>query len=253
MHGVTTQYRVDPRSEYVIGVASGRSFQATRGRVRRVVRPGELVVWDPSGAHVGSPAEGGPWEARLIVIELPDLSALSSDPDVARPDLEFPDPVVRDTVLTTGFLRLHRAMERPASALERESMLAAWLQDVVTSPTARQLPQQRAARRDVAVRRACECLRDSPTTNVTLDELAAAAGTSKFRLVRLFRAAFGVPPHVFQVGQRVAAARRLLERGAKPSEVAALVGFFDQSHLHRHFQPRLGMTPGQYANAFSHR
>ena len=255
MHGVTTQYRVDPRGEYVIGVGNRRRFQATRGRARHVVRPGDLVMWDPSAAHTGSPLDDGPWEARLMVIELPDLTALTADPGDREPELDFPDPVVRDPALTTDFLRLHRAMDGPASTLERQSMLATWLQDATTrSPTWRQrTAHRRVTRKDIAVRRACEYLRDNPMTNVTLDQLADAAGTSKFQLVRLFRSAFGVPPHAFQVGQRVGAARRLLERGVNPSEVAVRVGFFDQSHLHRHFQPRLGMTPRQYADAFRRR
>ena len=211
-------------------------------------------MWDPSAAHSGSPLDSGPWEARLMVIELPDLMALTADPD-SEPDLDFPDPVVRDSALTTDFLRLHRVMDGPASTLERQSMLATWLQDAATrSPTWRQrTAHRRVTRKDIAVRRACEYLRDNPMTNVTLDQLADAAGTSKFQLVRLFRSAFGVPPHAFQVSQRVGAARRLLERGVNPSEVAVRVGFFDQSHLHRHFQPRLGMTPRQYADAFRRR
>jgi AraC-like DNA-binding protein len=40
-------------------------------------------------------------------------------------------------------------------------------------------------------------------------------------------------------------ARRLLERGEHPADVAAIAGFTDQSHLHRHFTRRLGMTPKQ--------
>ena len=111
--------------------------------------------------------------------------------------------------------------------------------------------QRRTASSDPAVGRALEYLRDNSANNVSLDQLADASGTSKFRLVRLFRVAFGVGPHAFQVSQRVAAARRLLERGMAPVEAAVEVGFFDQSHLHRHFQPRLGVTPREYASWFS--
>ena len=79
--------------------------------------------------------------------------------------------------------------------------------------------------------------------------MAAAGGVSRHRLTRLFRAAYGVPPHRFVLAQRLRAARRLLERGGAPAEVAAQTGFFDQSHLHRHFTRTLGMTPGAYAAA----
>jgi AraC-like DNA-binding protein len=87
--------------------------------------------------------------------------------------------------------------------------------------------------------------------NVTLDELATAAGISRFRVSRLFTAGFGLPPHRFQLAQRLRLARRLLERGTDPTEAAACTGFFDQSHLHRHFVRTIGTTPGRYAAAFA--
>jgi AraC-like DNA-binding protein len=90
---------------------------------------------------------------------------------------------------------------------------------------------------------------DDLARNLTLSEVAAAAGVSRHRLTRLFRAAYGLPPHRFVLAQRIRAARRLLERGVAPAEAAAQTGFFDQSHLHRHFTRTLGMTPGAYAAA----
>jgi transcriptional regulator GlxA family with amidase domain len=104
-------------------------------------------------------------------------------------------------------------------------------------------------RADPAVRTAVEYLHDDITRNVSLDELAAAAGASKYQLVRRFTAVIGVPPHTYQVALRVNLARRLLERGERATDVAGLAGFADQSHLNRHFRRRLGKTPAQYAQA----
>jgi AraC-like DNA-binding protein len=44
---------------------------------------------------------------------------------------------------------------------------------------------------------------------------------------------------------QVELARRLLERGCGIAETAARTGFFDQSHLHRHFR-RFGLSPKAY-------
>jgi len=41
-------------------------------------------------------------------------------------------------------------------------------------------------------------------------------------------------------------ARRLLLAGQRPAEVAAAVGFYDQSHLSRHFKRHLGVSPARY-------
>jgi AraC-like DNA-binding protein len=97
-------------------------------------------------------------------------------------------------------------------------LLADWLRDVSGGEQSAAAP--RRARSDPALRRACELLHDRLPANVTLDELELAAGVSRHRLSRLFRAAFGMPPHRFQLAQRIALARRMLERGAGVAEVA---------------------------------
>jgi AraC-like DNA-binding protein len=51
------------------------------------------------------------------------------------------------------------------------------------------------------------------------------------------------------VDRRFRAARRRLERGEPPGDVAAACGFFDQSHLNRVFKARMGVTPGAYRAA----
>jgi AraC-like DNA-binding protein len=98
---------------------------------------------------------------------------------------------------------------------------------------------------------ACDYLADRPERNVGLDELAAAAGIGKFRLIRLFRERTGLPPHALQVAHRVRKARRLLEAGETIANIAAATGFADQSHLNRHFQRSLGVTPGEYRRRFN--
>jgi AraC-like DNA-binding protein len=250
MRGVTTHYRMDPVGEFVIGVASHRAYRLHRGRSSQLVSPGRLVVLDPSTSHSGSPAGRAPWAGRLLVAELPDLEAAVADEDGhALFDAGFDDPLVGDGQLASRFAAVHRDMARGASTLERQSQLVAFLDDVAAAGPAANRRTRRVTRDDPAVRRALDRLRGDPTRNISLAELAMVAGTTRSRLVRLFKAAFGVPPHAFQIGQRVMLARRLLERGVRATDVAPAAGFTDQSHLHRHFRRRLGLTPTQYARA----
>jgi len=90
-------------------------------------------------------------------------------------------------------------------------------------------------------------LRERISDSVTLDDLALHAGLDKFHLCRAFRAQIGMPPHAYLTHLRVARARRLLERGVVASQVASLVGFYDQSQLNRHFRRIVGTTPGRHA------
>ena len=106
-------------------------------------------------------------------------------------------------------------------------------------------------RDDKALRLARDYLADRPERNISLDELATAAGIGKFRLIRLIRQRTGLPPHALQLAHRIRNARRLLEAGETITEAAAAAGFADQSHLHRHFLRSLGVTPAEYQQRFA--
>jgi AraC-like DNA-binding protein len=249
MAGRTRSYAMEPRGEYVFGVTAGAPMRAQRGRERYLVSPGQLLAFDPSAAHAGSLADGRAWFARLIVVEVGDLAVLAGDHE--SPGLPvgvcIPNPMLDDPGLAADFVRLHRALDGPATRLERDVRLAEWLHRVVTNRGAHQVPRPgRTPRDERALRLARDYLADRPEHHVGLDELAGAAGIGKFRLVRLFREQTGLPPYAFQIAHRIRRARRLLEAGQPIASVAASTGFADQSHLHRYFQRSLGITPLTY-------
>jgi AraC-like DNA-binding protein len=246
MHGVTASYAVDPVGECVVGLILAGGMEVRRGRERHVFEPGDIAAWDPSARHVGRPHRSERWEARLIVLDLPAVTDLVLDRDGPAGHVDFRSPRLRDTRLAQGFLRLHRALEDATWPLERETLLLEWLTDVADRDIGTR-GSAWSARRDPALRRARDLLLEEPAPNVTLAQLATAAGASRHRLTRLFRLAYGLPPHRFLLAQRLRLARCLLERGTPVAEVALLAGFFDQSHLHRHFRPTLGVTPARYA------
>src|SRR5215212_10624024 len=215
MHGTTASYAVDPVGEYVLGIVLAGGMRVRRGTEIHRFAPGDVCAWDPSGRHEGRPWRSARWEARLIVLELPDVRELVRDPEAAGGDVVLASPRRRDRRLAQGFLELHAALEASAWRLERDTLLQEWLR-ALAGREAGVAP--RAARRDPALRRACELLGDDLARNLTLADVAAAVGVSRHRLTRLFRAAYGLPPHRFVLGQRIRAARRLLEHGAAPAE-----------------------------------
>jgi AraC-like DNA-binding protein len=81
---------------------------------------------------------------------------------------------------------------------------------------------------------------------VSLGTLAAIAGFSPFHLCRVFERVVGVPPHVYQLDVRLTKAAGLLARGKRIVSVAMETGFCDQSHFHRAFKRKFGVTPRQY-------
>ena len=82
---------------------------------------------------------------------------------------------------------------------------------------------------------------------MSLREAAGTLYAHPVHLVRAFSAEFDISPHQYLVTRRVDRARRLLLAGEPPHAVAAATGFYDQSHLTRHFKRVVGTTPARYA------
>jgi transcriptional regulator GlxA family with amidase domain len=81
---------------------------------------------------------------------------------------------------------------------------------------------------------------------IPMQRLADIAQVGVVRLITSFRQEVGVPPHRFVCDLRVRQAQKMLRSGM-PLAIAALeAGFYDQSHLTRHFKRVCGSTPGKY-------
>ena len=92
-----------------------------------------------------------------------------------------------------------------------------------------------------------ECLHFDASATIDLSAIAKQAGVSRFQILRMFKLRYGIPPHTYQLSVRLALAQKALREGQQPAHVAAQYGFFDQSHLTRHFKRLLGVTPARYA------
>ncbi len=106
-------------------------------------------------------------------------------------------------------------------------------------------PPLHAARRQ-EIRRVTAYIERNFARAIALDELAAIAGLSLFRFIKLFRREIGLPPHRYHSYIRVQVAQKLMLEGLPVAEIASEVGFCDQSHLNRHFKAFCGVTPGAY-------
>jgi transcriptional regulator GlxA family with amidase domain len=84
---------------------------------------------------------------------------------------------------------------------------------------------------------------------LTLAELAELAGLSIWRFATVFRLQVGVSPHRYICRLRVERAQALIRDGVPAATAASEAGFYDQSHLSRHFKSICGMTPGQYSSS----
>lgn len=136
----------------------------------------------------------------------------------------------------------HRLLDAAAAGVDRLSLEVA-LAEAVSALATISTAQPSYSR---PVRRAIEYIRERLADSIRLDDLAHHAGLDKFHLCRAFRAQIGMPPHTYLTHLRIAHAKELLRRGVRASDLAPLVGLYDQAQLTRHFRRLVGTTPARY-------
>lgn len=99
-----------------------------------------------------------------------------------------------------------------------------------------------------SVVRAIEYIEGHLDERLSLKELAAQAGLSVWRFCAVFRQQAGASPRRYIWARRLQKVQSLLTDGESPASAARMVGFYDQSHLCRHFRNTCGLTPGQYVS-----
>ena len=155
-------------------------------------------------------------------------------------------PELLDPLLRQRIEQLHGVLALGQESLEAESRLT-----LIEERLRQHLERQVIAppdRRDAGVAsRLREVLDAHLPGGITLDEASTLVHAHPAHLVRAFSREFGMPPHRYLTGRRVDLARRYLLEGRPAAEVATLAGFYDQSHLTRHFRRMLGVTPSSFA------
>jgi AraC-like DNA-binding protein len=158
----------------------------------------------------------------------------------------FAEAVLRDDEPGMRYQHLHASFEGRSSQLGRDVGLLSTLAALVGRHARTSTSRGPLSGPHRAVDLARAYLEDNYTDDVSLDTLAQLVGLSPFHLARLFQQEVGMPPHAYQIQVRIAHAKRLLLQGLPVSRVAGETGFYDLSHLTRHFKRHIGVAPGCY-------
>ena len=97
-----------------------------------------------------------------------------------------------------------------------------------------------------AAERAREYILAYPHENLSLSDLEKHADRDRWSLSRDFRLLFGTSPHRYMTMRRLETVKFYLAQGESIVHAALNAGFFDQSHMTRHFVKTFGLTPTQW-------
>ncbi len=208
-------------------------------------RPGDVIVLDPGEVHDGRSGAHGGYAYRMLYVDADAAREMVEDAS-GRPagHLITDAPLVHDPLLAGEIDAVWRARAESPDSLEGDERLHRIIRRLVMHDV-----QPRAIESALkldAIRRVREYLHDRIGEPVTTTTLAKLAGLSRFQLTRQFQRAYGLPLHAYHLQIRLEDARHRMRRGQTVASVAADLGFVDQSHFHRRFRARFGITPAEW-------
>ncbi|HEY6175079.1 MAG TPA: helix-turn-helix transcriptional regulator, partial [Kofleriaceae bacterium] len=85
------------------------------------------------------------------------------------------------------------------------------------------------------------------TAETRVDDVADSLGVTRQHLARSFRREVGITPKQLARIARMQRAAAALRRGGDLAQLAAELGYFDQSHLSHELRDLVGLTPAAVA------
>lgn len=100
---------------------------------------------------------------------------------------------------------------------------------------------------DYKLRHTIDYIRSNLDRKMSLKALAKNIDMSSYYFATQFKQAMGISPHKYVIEQRIAEAKRLLQKRKRSlAEIALDCGFSSQSHFNKVFRQYVGITPKQY-------
>ena len=248
----TLSFAPHVHEELVVVVTEAGAGRFLSAGTRDLLPPRAVVVFNPGVPHEGGVLDARGWHYRAMYVG-PDAFERLSETVFERSGVIpfFPRNILDDTALAERILAVHRGLEVRDTRLARETTLLETLVPLLDRharprPNLRNLGDERGP-----MRRVVAVMSDRLVEDLSVGDLAAVAGMSEFHFIRAFRKALGLPPHAYLTQLRLRAARDLLRERRSLADAALGAGFYDQSHLTKHFKRTYGITPAQYAAALA--
>ena len=228
---------------YALGVTLD-GVQAFRYRgARRASTAGQVIALHPDEVHDGGAGTDDRLRYRMLYLDPSLLRRALGGDGVPLPFVE--GGVVEDVTLRAALLTALDPLGEAMDDLSAADLVAEIVEGLVRHAGAPPKPKGKIAWRATDLARDFLC--ENADRPVRSEDLERLTGLDRYTLSRHFRAQFATSPHRFLIMRRLDRARSLIALGQPLAEVAAAVGFADQSHLTRHFKKAFGVTPGRWA------
>lgn len=234
---------------YVIGyIESGQRYLSCKNR-EYIIESGDLMLFNPRDNHTCEQIDGKALDYRCINIQ-PDIMGKAFVEITGREDMPyFTSQVIFRSELVSLLRELHLMIMQEDQDFRKEEIFLFLLEQLIEEYTEQEMVPDKNEQ-SPKTKAICEFLEKNYMKTIALDDLCHLTGLSKYYLLRTFTKEKGISPYRYLETIRIDKAKKMLEQGALPAQVAFQTGFTDQSHFSNFFKKLIGLTPKQYRNIF---
>ena len=247
--GIMQKFPNHFHEHYVIGfIEDGQRYLSCKGK-EYTIESGDLILFNPGDNHICEQIDGNTLDYRCINIQTEVMSKAVFDITGRGYLPYFETQVVFHSELVSLLKELHLMIMQEETDFRKEEIFFFLLEQLIKEYTRQDLsiPKSEQSAEAKAI---CDYLEQNYMKNITLDDLRGITGLSKYYLLRSFTKQKGISPYSYLETIRINKAKKLLEQGVLPIDVALQTGFTDQSHFSNFFKKFIGLTPKQYMNIF---
>ena len=209
--------------------------------------PGNIILFNPGDVHNGNPGNREVLKYVMLYLDPETVYQLmGSAAQSGYAEFIFPKNHFHDKVLQSLIMEMYRLVTgADHRSVEYEHCLYK-IAKRLTQKMGIFCPETWKDKKDTLFLDVRAYIQDNIAEDISIDDLSQIANTSKYHFIRLFRSQFGLTPHQFILNCRINRVREALVEGKRSTQIAQEFGFFDVSHLNRHFKRIFGVTPKQY-------
>lgn len=234
---------------YVIGfIEKGKRHLSCKNK-QYTVEKGDLVLFNPRDNHTCEQVDGKTLDYRCINIKEEVMKKVVLE--ITGKDYlpRFTENVLFHNELKTYLRELHLIIMQEGKDFKKEELFLFVVEQLIAEYSD---ADSKADIKDASteIKTVCDFLEKNYMKNITLSELSNLTGLSKYYLLHSFTKQKGISPYNYLQTIRISKAKKFLEQGIAPIDVAIKTGFTDQSHFTNFFKKFIGLTPKQYMKIF---
>jgi len=235
--------------EFAIGVISQGEMNGFIDGTTKSINKKSIMTINPDTAHSNNAYNQNMYSQSAVNVHPSFLSTLLKE-NFGSKQVYFKTGLLDNESLSNEFISLMSFFENnELTIIDYECRLVEVINKILLANTCVQ-EQKSLSKHDMAINKAKEFMQDNISMNITLDDIAKELDLSKFHFLRLFKKQTHFSPHVYLMLVRLERAKSLLQEGKSIVDTTYTCGFADQSHLNKHFNAYVGLTPKTYQKFF---